>query len=125
MRVLIAVLFGLFLNNCYAGWDNWSDDDRKLFIASNIAIVADWGTTLDIARNPTKYTEVGPIARNVIGEHPSVSGVNLYFIARTILNYYTTDRLQDDYRRYYLIFTIVDHGAAAIHNYQIGLRIKF
>ena len=125
MRILLTVLLTLFVNNCWAGWDTWSDDDRKLFIASNIAIAADWGTTLDIARNPTKYREAGPIAKTIIGDHPSVSDVNRYFIVRSLLNYYTADLVGDKDRSLYFMIVIGTHGFAGIHNYQAGLRIRF
>lgn len=125
MKTIVAVLFALLFNNCWAGWDSWSDDDKKLFVASNIAIAGDWMTTADIARNPTKYKEVGLVAKTLIGEHPSTNSVNLYFLVRTVLNYYITDNLTGDQKTYYLFFTTSSHGIAAIHNYQIGLRIGF
>ena len=121
----IAVCSTFFLNTCIAGWDDWSDTDKKLFVASNIAIFADWQTTLDIARNPDKYREVGPIAQRVIGEHPSQSSVNYYFLGRFALNYALADYLESDLKSWYLMITTVGHGDAAIHNYMIGLRIKF
>jgi hypothetical protein len=31
--------------NSNADWDKWSELDRKIYVASQVAIVADWTTT--------------------------------------------------------------------------------
>ena len=125
IRVLLAICFACSINTCMAGWDEWSDTDKKLFVASNIAIFGDWQTTRDISRNPNDYREVGLIPKMVIGEHPSASSVDLYFLARFAVNYYLADTITGSNKTLYLTIATVSHGAAAVNNYNIGLRIRF
>jgi hypothetical protein len=125
LRLLVLALFACTLNTCVAGWDDWSEDDKKLFVASNIAIFGDWQTTRDIARRPDEFREAGPIAKRFMGERPTMRSVDLYFIGRFAINYYLADTLKGSNKTLYLSVTTISHGAATIHNYDMGLRIKF
>ena len=124
-RLIIIACFVFTLNTCKAGWDDWNEEERKLFVASNIALFGDWQTTRDIARRPLEFREAGPIAKRFMGEHPTGTSVDLYFLGRFALNYYLADTLTGSNKSFYLTVTTLSHGAATVHNYNAGLRIKF
>ena len=126
IRYLVLLCLMCFSNICTAGgWDTWDDKTKAMFVASNVAIVADWGTTRDIAKRPNEFKEVGPIARATIGEHPTTQGVDLYMIIRLAANYLIATNIDEEYRFMYLTVTTVEHGLAAYSNMRIGLRINF
>jgi hypothetical protein len=104
-----------------------SEEDQKWFIASNIAIAADWQTTRDLARRTNEgYREIGPIAKQLIGSQPTTNRVDSYFAARFLINYYLACQLENnEFKHLYLVVTTVDHGLAATNNYNLGLRIRF
>ncbi len=128
-KVLLALAISVFSLSSHAGYSDWSDYDKKLFVASNVAIALDWGTT----RNMTKrydegYYEVGPILKGIGGEQPKTSTVDLFFIARLAANYFITDYLQknnSEYKRTYLYMTTIAHTGAGINNMSIGLKVDF
>ena len=119
-NILLSIIF-LFSSSAFAQWDTWTPDEQKMFVASNIAIVADWATTRDITR---RYDE-GYYEKNVIlGPYPSKDRVDLYFIGMLVSNYYFTD-WSGKYRIYYTFARTATHGYAAINNHNIGLRLSF
>ena len=126
MKALLLVL-ALLCGNASAGCSMLSEEDQKWFFASNVAIFADWQTTRDIVRQADKgYYEAGPIAKRVIGPHPTYTGVDTYMAARFLVNYYMACQLENsEFKHTYLIVTTASHGLAATNNYRIGLRIRF
>lgn len=96
-----------------------------LVYAASVAIAADWGTTLDIAKNPNAYHEEGLIARKVIGRHPTTAQVNQYFIgvmaSHLLLRAYAPKWVSN----VTLSYAAAEHGYRAVANYRIGLRINF
>ncbi len=109
----------------HAGYSDWKDEDKKLFIASNVAIALDWATTRDMSKRYNEgFYEKGPVLRAIGGEHPKTSTVDLYFIARLAANYLLADYLTE-YKKPYLIMTTVTHTAAGVNNIGIGLKVNF
>lgn len=118
-------MMALFSLSSHAGYNDWKDEDKKLFIASNMAIALDWATTRDMSKRYNEgYREVGPIVKAIGGEQPKTSTVDLYFIARLAANYLLADYLTE-YKKPYLIMTTVTHTAAGVNNLSIGLKVNF
>jgi hypothetical protein len=127
MKNLIVALALLLCGSANAGCSMLNEEDQKWFIASNVAIFADWQTTRDLARRTNEgYREVGPLAKQVIGSQPTVDKVDAFVAARFLVNYYIACKVENsDFKHTYLIITTASHGIAATHNYNIGLRIRF
>lgn len=123
-NLLVAVLLLICTQAnalCYMTKEN-----KEMFWVSNLAIFADWQTTLDMRNYPPGvYVERGPIAKALIGISPSKSAITGYFLSRFALNYYLTCNLHTELVHLYLSITTLDHGAAAYNNYNIGLRVRF
>lgn len=114
-------IFLLFSNNVLA-WDNWSEEKQNWFVASNVAIAADWLLTRDATeRWDEGYKEKNPI----LGSHPNKGELNTYMLGRVIVNYLLAEHLPEDVDMFYLKMSTVAHGAAAVNNYAIGLRFNF
>ena len=127
MRALILALALALSTSASAFCNKLAEKDRDLFIASNIAIAADWQTTRDMShRLDEGYREIGPIAKTVIGSQPTTAQVDSYFAARFLINYYLVCQLDDaEFKNTYLWATTLSHGLGATNNYRIGLRIRF
>lgn len=127
MKSLILALALLITSTANAGCSMLNEEDQKWFIASNVAIFADWQTTRDLARRTNEgYREIGPIAKQLIGSQPTVAKVDAYIAARFLVNYYMACKIENnEYKNMYLVITTVSHGLAATNNYNLGLRIRF
>lgn len=118
-------LLALLSLSSHAGYSQWSEEDKKLFIASNVAIVFNWATTRDMSRRYNEgFHETSVFLRAIGGEQPKTSTVDLYFIARLTANYLLTDYLTE-YKKPYLIMTTITHTSGGIHNIGIGLKVNF
>ena len=122
MRYLVLV-FVLFVTPARAEWSDWSPETKGLFVASQLAIAADWATTrYGVSHGfPNNTYETNPI----LGRYPSRDRVDLYMIGMLIGNYYVTDWLPAEYRNFYLGVRLVTHAGAAHNNVQLGWRLQF
>jgi hypothetical protein len=124
MKKIIITIIAFISLNCHAGWDDWSDFDKKLFVASQIAITADWATTRYGSRH---YAELPHLKESnvILGPYPSTRKVDLYFVGMLVSNYYIADYVDSKNRTFYLTIRTVAHGAAAINNVNFGWQMKF
>lgn len=103
-------------------WDQWSDQKKDLFIASNVVMVVDWGQTLNLTeRYHEGYWEENPW----LGKNPSRAHVNKYMAGRIISNYLFAEYLPEPWDRFSLMFSLGTHGYSVINNYNLGLEFKF
>lgn len=82
---------------------------------------ADWGQTLDIAKNPGDYYEVNPL----LGDHPSVKRANSYMAFSALTHTGIAYTLPPPWRRRFQQVTIGLKAGIVGYNYSIGLRINF
>jgi len=95
-----------------------------LAYATVAALVADWGTTRNIAKDPRHYRETGP-ASIFIGNTPSMGEVNVYFMSLIALNLATRCYAPKWASNIILSVNTVAHGSAAIGNYRVGAKFSF
>ena len=118
MKKLLVSILMLF---CCQANAEWTVDEDRMFIASNIAIVADWATTRNMSQ---RYDEGYYEKNNILGPYPSRDRVDIYFIGLLATNYYVADYF-GKYKIYYFAYRTVEHGSAAVNNVNIGLRLHF
>ena len=121
MKNIVLSIILLFASQVHAQWSTWSTDEQRMFVAANIAIVADWATTRNMSG---RYNEGYYEKNKILGPYPSRDRVDLYFVGMLISNYYLTDYL-GKYRIYYSLYRTTLHGGAAINNVNIGLHLRF
>jgi len=124
MKKIIIIILTLFSLNCNAEWEQWSDFDKKLFVASQIAIIADWSTTRYGTRH---YNDLPNIKETniIVGPYPSTNTVDIYCVVLLVSNYYIADNLGPDNRTFYLSVRTLAHGLAARHNVMMGWQMRF
>lgn len=125
MKLYIFALLLIFSSKVFAIC-GLSEQNEKLYIASNVLLFADWQTTIDMTRYPRgTYDERGIVARSLIGPTPGRGAINTYFLTRIGINHLLACNLDNTNTTIYLILTNLDHGSAVVNNYNIGLRIRF
>lgn len=83
MKYIVAAFLFLFSLTATAQERSmeWSDTDKLLAASALVVHTIDWGQSRTVAKNPEQYYERNPL----LGDHPSLSRVNNYFIATAIL----------------------------------------
>ncbi len=119
MKTLITVI--LFLSLTSPVHAEWTKKDTAFQLTYTAVHLADWGQTLDIARNPDSYYEINPI----VGKHPSVGRVNTYMALSLIVHTGISYLLPSKYRRWWQIGTIGVTTSLVIHNNSVGLKVRF
>jgi hypothetical protein len=113
----------VFSELALAGYNDWDKETKSLYVASNVLLLADWSSTRHLVR---QFPKGGYYENNIIlGKHPSMSSVDLYFIGSMIANYYIVDNLSPKVGKWYLTGLIVLESAVVSHNLKIGLKISF
>lgn len=95
------------------------EPSAELMTAAAVLTVADWAQTRYIARNPNDYRELNPI----LGSHPSVGKVNIYF--STVLLLGALGVSTGYINREFLYFYVGIEGSTVVRNYQVGVRFQF
>ena len=122
MKKILCGIVLMFCSAVNAGWEDWTAEQKKWYVASNIMLVADWTTTRDLTRRYDEgYRELNP----VLGSRPSTQKVDLYFVSYLIGHYFLTDYLQGRNREIYLYTITGVEGAAVANNLNVGLRLRF
>jgi hypothetical protein len=115
------VLLALSLDGSFpASAADWSLEEKRLLFGALTLHACDWAQTKEIARNQVRYYESNPL----LGESPSASRVNNYFIgtaAATALAAHLLPR----YRRAILTGALVIETSVVARNQNIGVSIKF
>ena len=121
-QLFLSILLALMTASANA-WQDWTKTDQQLFVASSMAITADWATTRWAARNnwPNNTYEKNPL----MGSYPTVSRVDNHFIVVLISNYVITDLLPKGSRTAYLTVRTVQHAHVTQRNIEMGWQIKF
>lgn len=122
MKKIILTILLFFSTAVNAGWQDWTDEHRRWYVASNVLLLADWSTTRDMTRRYDEgYREMNPI----LGSRPSTQKLDLYFITVLIGHYFVTDYFKGRDREIYLYSVSAVEGAAVANNLNIGLRLRF
>jgi len=120
MKSLLIITIILFSTSVHAA-DPWSKQDIALESTYLVLHALDLGQTLDIARQPDKYYELNPI----LGRHPTKSDVYAYFLTTAMVHIGVTHWLPARCRPWFQGLTIGLSGGCVMHNFNIGLQVRF
>ena len=121
MKYLLLLLFFCSMS-VHAHFYDWTKEQKNWYLASNVAIIADWTTT----RNMTRRYDEGFRERNfILGDRPSTQRLDLYFTGYLIGHYLLADYLQGERRLGYLKIVTFVELAAVGNNLSVGLRLRF
>lgn len=120
VKTLIIFLVMMFASPCYAA-DPWTKTDIALEAIYQLTCAADWLQTRYIAANPERYRELNFI----LGDHPSIRKVDLYFLTMGIAHCVVSHYLPKPYRSIFQVAGIVVEVDAVRHNYILGIKFEF
>jgi hypothetical protein len=117
--VIVAVI--LLLPSMALSADPWTQGDLWREIAWQTLHIVDWGQTLEIADNPSKYHE-----HNIImGRHPKKHTVNEFMAVSAMAHIAIAHVLPSKWRLLWQTSTIAATGYCVGRNFNIGVGIKF
>jgi hypothetical protein len=117
---LAALLLPVFHGCAHRPFEDWTKADTAREVVRATLEVIDWGQTLAIVDNP-QYHETNFL----LGNHPSRSRVNSYFLAGTVLHPFVAGMLRKPYRTWFQHLSIGLSGYCVINNHAIGLRMAW
>ena len=118
-KIFIIIAISVTLIGC-GHFDPWTREDKILQGTQLFVQGIDWLQTREIVDDPY-YWETNPY----IGEDPTTRDVDRYFIMSAGFGMLITHVLPQEWRKYWLSFRIGISSSMVIHNYNIGIRIKY
>jgi hypothetical protein len=93
---------------------------NKMLIFQGLSAI-DMLQTIKIAKNPTIWGEMNPI----LGTHPAVGSVVLFFTARNVIHYVVVKKVPAKYKDAFINIPIIGQGFAVAWNIGNGLGLGF
>jgi len=122
MKYLLALMLTIFSLTARAElFENWTDTEKVLYATSTLALIADYKSTSSVLYPHQRYRETNIF----LGPQPSRAKLNLYFIAYIVANYIIADNSSHEFREKWLFSVTIVETGAAMHNVNIGAKIKF
>lgn len=130
MKLLLVMLMTL---SALTHAQEWTGEEKAALAASTAFLVMDWGQTRRIATERViedrwngrvegwRWTEHNPI----LGPHPSLGRVNMYFGSVIIGNYLVADSLKGEDRFGWLMGIGAFELATVLANKRVGISWKF
>jgi hypothetical protein len=101
-----------------AVWD--SGDTTRQWVLTGL-ICVDWLQTQEIVKDPDNRTELNPL----LGEHPSMSKINVLIPLSIIACYLTARVLPEGWRPWFQWAVIIIESLAIYNNHARGIRVVF
>lgn len=126
---MLLIVSCIFVSPLYA-FDDWTRTDYMLEGLCLGLKMVDWGQTLNIADETEHYDEINP----AIGRNPSRSNVNRYFLISSLAHVCGSIILPTRFkafgytlnpRRAWQYVFICGSASLVVHNYQVGLHVRF
>lgn len=122
MKKIIVLLILLTLTpGVSMAADKWSKQDVALESVYLALHLIDWGQTRDIALQPERFYEMNPI----LGKHPSINDVNIWFLMTGFLHPIITHILPENWRPVWQGVSIFTSGGLVLNNFSIGLKMNY
>jgi len=122
--LVFGLVFGLILAQDCRAADAWTPEEKvgeTIYLSLH---TIDWLQTRYIATHPVcgagcEFHEINP----VLGRHPSVDSVDIYFAVTTILQPIIANALPKKWRAPWIAAGVMLEFSLAAHNASIGIRI--
>jgi hypothetical protein len=122
MKFLIAIILSIVsLIAQAAPFDGWTDNEKAVFVASELSLLADYKSTSYLLYPSRGFKELNPI----LGEQPGHDRLTAYFLTYMIGNYFIADYLGHENRTRWLLTLTIVESLAVGNNISIGAKISF
>lgn len=128
ITVLLAVSFCIMTSSLHA-FDKWDTTDYSLEAAWFVFHFIDWNQTVQ-GTSEENFTQINP----VLGKHPTRQKVNIWFGLSSLIHIGGTHIAPEHFevfgfdlrpRRTWQCSTITVSSSMSLHNYQVGLRVRY
>lgn len=121
MKVLFCItILMLIVTPARAWFDPWTKTDYALQGILLVLDVMDYNQTMQFTQKKTHYED-----NKLLGEYPSRSRVNNYFLGLAVLHVAVAMTLPKPYRTMWQGTFIGIEGYCVRHNYRAGIRVSF
>lgn len=120
MRALILLVLVFTAVHAQAA-DEWTKEDTERQLLYTALHMIDWGQTRHIARHPEKFKELNP----VLGDHPSVTEVDLYFTSSIAAMWFISYKLNKKNRKAFQWFITGIAMQAVGNNLAVGIGYRW
>lgn len=126
MKFLIGIAVILMLTGCASSPSTWSKETLRSEYTFQTMHAIDALQTLDIKNHPG-YSESDPF----LGDHPSDRTIAVWYASTAVLHGAITSVLVEDKStpkwvcRMWEMLTIGFTNEAVVHNYNMGMKVKF
>ncbi|MFZ2541846.1 MAG: hypothetical protein WAW75_08745 [Gallionella sp.] len=117
---MFKFILALLLVSSSAWADEWSREDTYREATYLTLHTMDWAQTRNIARNPNYHEQ-----NAILGKHPSVGRVDGYFALTGLAHFAVAYYLPTEYRKAFQYVTIGIEGGAVVHNFSLGIGVRF
>ena len=114
IMVLCSLLLAPSLAFPFGSWNQETTARELCFLFS---LSKDWKQTLDISKNPDKFSEANPI----LGEHPDERKVHVYFAGCALTHALIAYMLPPEYSKIWQVTWIGIQSSVTDHNHENGL----
>jgi hypothetical protein len=114
---LTAVLATLLLPSQLLAFGSWNQETTARELCFLFTLSNDWRQTLNISKNPDKYSEANPL----LGEHPDASKIHMYFATCALTHALVAYMLPPQYSKIWQVTWIGIQSSVTDHNYNNGI----
>ncbi len=116
-NIVVSILTVLIFPSISFAFGSWNQETTARELCFLYTLSKDWQQTLDIADNPSKYSEENP----VLGSHPDKNNVNMYFASCAATHALVAYILPPNYSKIWQITWIGIQSNVTNHNDRNGL----
>lgn len=114
---LFIITMSLLTPSSSYSFGSWNQETTARELCFLFSLSTDWKQTLEIAKNPDKYSETNPI----LGEHPDESKVHTYFAACALTHALVAYMLPPEYSKIWQVTWIGIQSSVTDSNRDNGI----
>lgn len=115
---LMIIGIGCFVPASSFAFGSWNQETTARELCFLFTLSKDWQQTVDISKNPDKYSEANPI----LGEHPDEDKVNMYFAGCALTHALIAYMLPPEMSKVWQVTWIGIQSSVTEHNHDNGLK---
>lgn len=114
---LFIMTLSLLTPSSSYSFGSWNQETTARELCFLLSLSTDWKQTLEISKNPDKYSEANPI----LGEHPDESKVHTYFAACALTHALVAYMLPPEYSKIWQVTWIGIQSSVTDSNKDNGI----
>jgi hypothetical protein len=114
---LFIMILSLLTPSSSYSFGSWNQETTARELCFLFSLSTDWKQTLEISKNPDKYSETNPI----LGDHPDESKVHTYFATCALIHAFVAYMLPPEYSKIWQVTWIGIQSSVTDSNKDNGI----